>query len=91
MTVSTFKCVFGGVSPLSLYICTGLVLDKVRVRFIKKKKKKKRVRARDRVGEGDVASDMVSALVVPNTVNKACCLTCEVGLLSFYVVDKANV
>lgn len=90
MTVSTFKCVFGGVSPLSLYIFTGLVLDKVRVRFIKKKKKK-RVRARDRVGEGDVASDMVSALVVPNTVNKACCSTCEVGLLSFYVVDKANV
>ena len=41
MTVSTFKCVFGGVSPLSLYIFTGLVLDKVRVRFIKKKKKKK--------------------------------------------------
>lgn len=90
MTVSTFKCVFGGVSPLSLYIFTGLVLDKVRVRFIQKKKKKG-VRARDRVGEGDVASDMVSALVVPNTVNKACCLTCEVGLLSFYVVDKANV
>ena len=49
------------------------------------------MRARDRVGEGDVASDMVSALVVPNTVNKACCSTCEVGLLSFYVVDKANV
>ena len=42
MTVSTFKRVFGGVSPLSLYICTGLVLDKVRVRFIQKKKKKKK-------------------------------------------------